>query len=101
MQCPEVADSLTNWKQTDPILKVHDDLLDATRREVGITQMRQRTGLNDSARYSQSSRGKFLDQRIRTEGLVEADHLDSDPIDLVQRLSSRYAKRCSICPVPN
>src|ERR1700682_2454985 len=43
----EVADSLTNWKETRSILKVHSNLLNSTRQEVNLTRVRQRTGLND------------------------------------------------------
>src|ERR1700730_2841427 len=84
----EVADSLTNWKQTRSILKVHSNLLNATRREVGLTQMRQRTGLNDQREILTIQQG-FLDQQFALKA-SEAGHLIAT-IDLIQAMGGGYA----------
>lgn len=84
----EVADSLTNWKQTGSILKVHNNLLNATRHEVGLTQMRQRSGLNDQQEILTIQHG-FLDQQFALKA-SEADHLIAT-IDLIQALGGGYS----------
>lgn len=84
----EVADSLTNWKQTRSILKAHYNLLNATRHEVGLTQVRQRTGLNDKQEILTIQQG-FLDQQFALKA-GEADHLIAT-IDLIQAMGGGYA----------
>jgi NodT family efflux transporter outer membrane factor (OMF) lipoprotein len=84
----EVADSLTNWKQTRSILKVHSNLLNSTRHEVDLTQMRQRTGLNDQREILTIQHG-FLDQQFALKA-SEADHLIAT-IDLIQAMGGGYS----------
>ncbi|MGA7385125.1 MAG: efflux transporter outer membrane subunit [Methylocella sp.] len=84
----EVADSLTNWKQTRSILKVHSNLFNSTRHEVGLTQMRQRTGLNDQREILTVQHG-FLDQQFALK-VSEADHLIAT-VDLIQALGGGYS----------
>jgi len=84
----EVADSLTNWKETRSILKVHSNLLNSTRQEVSLTQVRQRTGLNDQQEILTIQHG-FLDQQFALKA-SEADHLIAT-IDLIQAMGGGYS----------
>ena len=84
----EAADSLSNWKQTRAILKAHSNLLNSTRGEVGLTQVRQRTGLNDRREILTLQQG-FLDQQFALKA-SEADHLIAT-IDLIQALGGGYS----------
>ena len=84
----EVADSLTNWKETRSILKVHINLLNSTRQEVSLTQVRQRTGLNDQQEILTIQHG-FLDQQFALKA-SEADHLIAT-IDLIQAMGGGYS----------
>ena len=83
----EVADSLSNWKQTRAILKAQRNLLGSTRGEVSLTQVRQRTGLADRREILTLQRG-FLDQQFALKA-SEADHLVA-LIDLIQLLGGGY-----------
>ena len=84
----DVADSLTNWKQTRTILKVHRDLLNSTRQEVHLTQERQRTGLNDQQEILALQHG-LLEQQFALKA-SEADHFVA-AIDLIQALGGGYS----------
>jgi NodT family efflux transporter outer membrane factor (OMF) lipoprotein len=84
----EVADSLNNWRQTRAVLKAHRNLLGATRGEVSLTQVRQRTGLNDRREILTLQRG-FLDQQFALKA-SEADHLIA-LIDVIQSLGGGYS----------
>ena len=84
----DVADSLTNWKQTRIILKVHRDLLNSTRQEVRLTQERQRTGLNDQQEILTLQHG-LLEQQFALKA-SEADHFVA-AIDLIQALGGGYS----------
>jgi NodT family efflux transporter outer membrane factor (OMF) lipoprotein len=84
----EVADSLTNWKQTRAVLKAQRKLLGATQGEVSLTQVRQRTGLNDRREILTLQRG-FLDQQFALKS-SEADHLIAFT-DLIQSLGGGYS----------
>jgi outer membrane protein TolC len=79
----EVADSLSNWKQTRAILKAHRNLLGSTRGEVSLAQVRQRTGLTDRREILTLQRG-FLDQQFALKA-SEAEHLVAFT-DLIQSL---------------
>jgi NodT family efflux transporter outer membrane factor (OMF) lipoprotein len=84
----EVADSLTNWKQTRAVLKAQRNLLGATRGEVSLAQVRQRTGLNDR-RETLTLQRTFLDQQFALKA-SEADNLIAFT-DLIQSLGGGYA----------
>ncbi|MGH6810858.1 MAG: efflux transporter outer membrane subunit [Methylocella sp.] len=84
----EVADSLTNWKQTGAILKAQRNLLGSTRGEVGLTRVRQRTGLTDRREILTLQHG-FLDQQFALKA-SEADHLIA-LVDLIQSLGGGYS----------
>jgi outer membrane protein TolC len=84
----EVADSLSNWKQTRAILKAHRNLLGSTRGEVSLTQVRQRSGLADRREIIAIQRG-FLDQQFALKA-SEADHLLA-LMDVIQSLGGGYS----------
>jgi outer membrane protein TolC len=84
----EVADSLTNWKETRTILKVHNDVLKSTRQEVSLTQVRQRSGLNDQQEILSIQHG-FLDEQFALKA-SEADHLVAT-VDLIQAMGGGYS----------
>ncbi|PZR85456.1 MAG: histidine kinase [Hyphomicrobiales bacterium] len=84
----EVADSLTNWKQTRAIVKARSSLLNSTRGEVNLTQVRQRSGLNDRREILTIQHG-FLDEEYALKA-SEADHLLAT-VDLIQALGGGYA----------
>jgi NodT family efflux transporter outer membrane factor (OMF) lipoprotein len=84
----EVADSLTNWKETRSILKVHSNLLNSTRQEVNLTQVRQRTGLNDQQEILTIQHG-LLDQQFALKA-SESDHLVAT-VDLIQAMGGGYS----------
>jgi NodT family efflux transporter outer membrane factor (OMF) lipoprotein len=97
----EVADNLSNWKQTRAILKAHRSLLGSTRGQVGLTQVRQRTGLADRREILTLQRG-FLDQQFALQA-SEADHLIAFT-DLIQFLSNPWGadmRMASSCLVRN
>ncbi|MGH6868167.1 MAG: efflux transporter outer membrane subunit, partial [Methylocella sp.] len=58
----EVADGLSNWKQTGSILESHNRLLNSARGEVNLTHVRLRSGLNDR-REVLASQNALLDQQ--------------------------------------
>ncbi|HUZ91057.1 MAG TPA: efflux transporter outer membrane subunit [Methylocella sp.] len=84
----EVADSLSNWKQTRTILKAHRSLLSSTRTEAGLTQVRQHTGLTDRREILRLQHG-FLDQQFALKA-SEADNLIAT-IDVIQALGGGYS----------
>jgi NodT family efflux transporter outer membrane factor (OMF) lipoprotein len=83
----EVADSLSNWKQTGAVLKAQEDLLKASRGEVKLTQQRVRSGLVDRREIVSVRRG-LLDQQFALK-TSEADHLLA-AIDVIQALGGGY-----------
>lgn len=84
----QVADSLTNWKETRTILEAHSRLLNSARGELNLTHVRLRSGLNDR-REVLTSRDAVLDQQYALKGL-EVDHLFA-MVDLTQALGGGYA----------
>ncbi|MGH6838991.1 MAG: efflux transporter outer membrane subunit [Methylocella sp.] len=84
----QVADSLTNWKETRTILEAHNRLLHSARGELNLTHVRLRSGLNDR-REMLTSRHTLLDQQYALKAL-EADHLFA-MVDLTQALGGGYA----------
>lgn len=83
----EVADSLSNWKQTGTVLKAQEDLLKASRGEVKLTQERARSGLVDRREILSVQRG-LLDQQFALRA-SEADHLLA-AIDIIQAMGGGY-----------
>jgi NodT family efflux transporter outer membrane factor (OMF) lipoprotein len=83
----EVADSLSDWKQTGTALKAQGDLLKASRGEVKLTQERARSGLVDRRETLTVQRG-LLDQLVVLK-TSEADHLLA-AIDVIQALGGGY-----------
>ena len=83
----EIADSLSNWKQTGAVLKAQEDLLKASRGEVKLTQERARSGLVDRREILSVQRG-LLDQLVVLK-TSEADHLLA-AIDVIQALGGGY-----------
>jgi NodT family efflux transporter outer membrane factor (OMF) lipoprotein len=83
----EVADSLSNWKQTGAVLKAQEDLLKASRGEVKLTQERARSGLVDRREILAVQRG-LLDQQVVLK-TSKADHLFA-AIDVIQALGGGY-----------
>ncbi|MCI0598167.1 MAG: efflux transporter outer membrane subunit [Beijerinckiaceae bacterium] len=84
----EVADSLSNWKQTGAVLKAQEDLLKASRGEVKLTQQRVRSGLVDRREILSVRRG-LLDQQFALK-TSEADHLLA-AIDVIRALGGGYS----------
>jgi NodT family efflux transporter outer membrane factor (OMF) lipoprotein len=84
----EVADGVSNWKQTRAVLKAHRNLLGSTRRELSLTQSRERSGLADRREMLALQRG-FLDREFALKA-SEADHLIAFA-DLIQSLGGGYA----------
>ncbi|MGB6324742.1 MAG: efflux transporter outer membrane subunit [Methylocella sp.] len=84
----EVADSVTNWKETRAILEAHNRLLSSARGELNLTHVRLRSGLNDR-REVLTVQHALLDQQYAWNGL-EADHLFA-MVDLTQALGGGYA----------
>jgi NodT family efflux transporter outer membrane factor (OMF) lipoprotein len=83
----QVADSLSNWKQTRAILDSQNRLLASWRSEVNLIQVRSRTGLNDR-REILTNFHNALEQTFALKAL-EADHLIAR-IDLIQALGGGY-----------
>jgi NodT family efflux transporter outer membrane factor (OMF) lipoprotein len=84
----QVADSLTNWKETGTILDAHDRLLGSARGEVNLTHVRLKSGLNDR-REVLTSEHALLDQQFVLKAL-EADHLFA-MVDMIQALGGGYS----------
>ena len=84
----EVADNLSNWKQTGAVLKAQENLLKASRGEVKLTQQRVRSGLVDRREIFSVRRG-LLDQQFALK-TSEADHLLA-AIDVIQALGGGYS----------
>lgn len=84
----QVADGLSNWKQTDSVLRAQENLLTASRGEVKLTQVRERSGLADRREILALRRG-FLDQEFALRA-SEADHLLAF-VDLIQSLGGGYS----------
>jgi NodT family efflux transporter outer membrane factor (OMF) lipoprotein len=84
----EVADGLSNWKQTGAVLKAQRNLLNSSRGEVKLTQERARSGLVDRQEILSVQRG-YLDQQFALK-TSEADHLIA-AIDLIQALGGGYS----------
>jgi NodT family efflux transporter outer membrane factor (OMF) lipoprotein len=83
----QVADSLSNWKQTRAILDSQNRLLASWRAQFALIRARSRTGLNDR-REILTNLHSALDQMFALKAL-EADHL-SARIDLIQALGGGY-----------
>lgn len=79
----EVADGLTNWKESGSIVSSQHRLLGSARGELNLTQVRLRSGLNDR-REVLASQSALLDQVYILNGL-QADHLFA-MVDLIQAL---------------
>ncbi|HET6378406.1 MAG TPA: efflux transporter outer membrane subunit [Methylocella sp.] len=88
----EVADSLTNWKQTGAILSAQNRLLESARGKVNLTQVRLSSGLNDR-REMLTSRFALLDHQYALKAL-EADHLTA-MVDIIQALGGGYSSGIS------
>jgi NodT family efflux transporter outer membrane factor (OMF) lipoprotein len=84
----QVADSLSNWKESRTILEAHNRLLNSARGELNLTHVRLRSGLNDR-REVLTSWHALLDQQYALKGL-EVDHLFA-MVDLTQALGGGYA----------
>jgi NodT family efflux transporter outer membrane factor (OMF) lipoprotein len=83
----EVADGLSNWKQTGAVLKAQEDLLKASRGEVKLSQERVRSGLVDRREILTVQKG-LLDQEFVLKA-SEGDNLLA-AIDLIQALGGGY-----------
>jgi NodT family efflux transporter outer membrane factor (OMF) lipoprotein len=84
----QVADGLSNWKQTRAILASQNRLLASKRGEFGLVRVRMRTGLNDRREFLMYAHG-VLEQQFALKAL-EADHL-SAAVDLIQALGGGYS----------
>lgn len=89
----DVADGLSNWKETRSILEAQNRLVDSTRGELNLTQVRLRSGLNDR-REILASQHAVLDQQYALKAL-EADHLFA-MVDLIQALGGGYANGVTV-----
>lgn len=83
----EVADGVSNFKQTGAVLKAQRDLLNASRGEVRLAQERARSGLVDRREILGVQRG-FLDQQFALKA-SEAGHLLA-AVDVIQALGGGY-----------
>lgn len=84
----QVADGLSNWKQTGDVLKAQRGLLDASRVAVKLTHERARSGLVDRREILAVQRG-YLDQQFALKA-SEADHLLA-AIDVIEALGGGYS----------
>jgi NodT family efflux transporter outer membrane factor (OMF) lipoprotein len=84
----DVANGLSNWRQTGAVLKAQEDLLNASRGTVKLTQERARSGLVDRREILSVQRG-LLDQQFALK-TSEGDHLLA-AVDVIQALGGGYS----------
>ncbi|MDD5412141.1 MAG: efflux transporter outer membrane subunit, partial [Methylobacter sp.] len=83
----EVADSLSRWRETRSILEAHGRLLSAQHEDLGLAQVRFRSGLDDR-RAMLTHQHAVLDQEYALKTL-EADQLVA-MVDLMEALGGGY-----------
>jgi len=89
----EVADSLSRWRETRSILEAHGRLLSAQQENLGLAQMRFRSGLDDR-RALLAQQHAVLDQEYALKTL-EADRLVA-MVDLMEALGGGYVNDLQI-----
>ncbi|HTV32668.1 MAG TPA: efflux transporter outer membrane subunit [Methylocella sp.] len=96
----DVADGLTNWRQTKAILDSHAQVLSSSSGEVLLTRSRLGSGLND-VREVASSEVDLLQQRFVLQFLL-VDHINA-LVDIIEALGGGFddgypASRPQIAP---
>lgn len=89
----EVADSLSRWRETRSILEAHGRLLSAQHENLGLAQMRFRSGLDDR-RALLAHEHALLDQEYALKTL-NADQLIA-MVDLTEALGGGYVNDLQI-----